>query len=58
LIQIPVHVFECEPCILTFTVEMAFEDQAFIKCPNCAGENIKEVGSSEIVIAPAATEAV
>ncbi|MFJ8268501.1 hypothetical protein [Peribacillus asahii] len=29
------HVYECTRCIVTFAVEMAFEDQSVVSCPIC-----------------------
>lgn len=53
--RIPVHVYECQDCVMTFTVEMAFEDQSGITCPSCWEENLRDVGASEIEIATAET---
>jgi predicted nucleic acid-binding Zn ribbon protein len=47
-LNIPVHVYECEECILVFAVEMAFEDQSEICCPNCGNEDINDVAAGEL----------
>jgi predicted nucleic acid-binding Zn ribbon protein len=49
-INIPVHVYECEDCILVFAVEMAFEDQSVICCPSCGTEEINDVADGELII--------
>ena len=46
--NIPVHVYECEDCILVFAVEMAFEDQSVICCPSCGKEEINDIASGEL----------
>lgn len=46
--NIAVHVYECEECILVFAVEMAFEDQSEICCPNCGNEDINDVAAGEL----------
>lgn len=48
--KISVHIYECQDCVLTFAVEQAFEDQSEICCPNCQGENIRDVASGELAI--------
>jgi predicted nucleic acid-binding Zn ribbon protein len=47
--NIPVHIYECDDCILVFAVEMAFEDQSEIKCPNCGNEEINDVAAGEMI---------
>lgn len=48
--NIPVHVYECQDCVLTFSVEQALEDQSDISCPLCHGANIEDVAAGELVI--------
>lgn len=45
------HVYECEPCILTFAVEQAWEDQEEVVCPVCCSdEHLKDITSGEMKI--------
>jgi putative FmdB family regulatory protein len=47
----PVHVYECEECVVTFAVEQAFEEQDLVKCPICSHEDsIRDVAAGEIII--------
>lgn len=40
------HMYECGDCVLTFAVEMAFEDQSVVTCPVCkANEHLRDVSS-------------
>jgi predicted nucleic acid-binding Zn ribbon protein len=45
-----VHIYECGGCVVTFTVEQAFEEQHLIQCPVCCQDAIlRDVGEGEIV---------
>ena len=48
--NILVHIYECQDCVLTFAVEQALEDQSSIVCPLCTGENIADIASGELVV--------
>jgi predicted nucleic acid-binding Zn ribbon protein len=51
VVIIPYHIYECEDCIVSFAVEMAFEEQSAVKCPVCQqDEGILDVGSGEMTI--------
>lgn len=45
------HVYECDSCIVTFAVEMAFEDQSVVVCPICkCDDHVNDVSSGVMVI--------
>jgi predicted nucleic acid-binding Zn ribbon protein len=45
-----VHIYECGGCVLTFTVEQAFEDQYLNHCPACCQDTLlRDIGEGEIV---------
>lgn len=45
------HVYECEDCIVTFAVEMAFEDQSIVACPVCkSNEYLRDITSGAMLI--------
>ncbi|SMQ75790.1 hypothetical protein SAMN05444673_2546 [Bacillus sp. OV166] len=48
--NIPVHVYGCEDCILVFSVEQALEDQSGICCPQCGTEKINDLGPGEMIL--------
>lgn len=44
------HVYECSGCIMTFAVEVSFEDQSVIVCPSCGkDEHVEDIGHGEMV---------
>lgn len=45
-----VHIYQCNPCKVTFSVTQCLEDQSAICCPNCKEEeDIADIGSGEII---------
>lgn len=44
------HIYECQECVTTFGVEQALEDQSNITCPECNGEDLRDVGQGEMKI--------
>lgn len=48
-LRTPVHVYECEDCIVTFSVEQAFEDQSVVKCPVClTDDHLRDIASGTL----------
>lgn len=44
------HIYECEDCIVSFAVEIAFQEQDLIKCPICSEENLRDVATGKLVL--------
>jgi hypothetical protein len=46
-----VHVYECEDCVVSFSIEQAYEDQDAVKCPICeSADYIRDVAAGELII--------
>ncbi|MEH7503259.1 hypothetical protein V7152_14820 [Neobacillus drentensis] len=46
-----VHIYECEECVVSFTVEQAFEEQDLVRCPICTSDDsIRDVAAGELII--------
>lgn len=46
-----VHVYECEECIVTFSVDQECEEQSDVKCPLClTDQHVKDVGGGMMVV--------
>jgi len=44
------HIYECTGCIVTFAVEVAFENQSDISCPACGFEmHVEDIGHGQMV---------
>ena len=44
------HIYECEDCIVSFAVEIAFEEQDLVKCPICSEENLRDVATGKMIL--------
>lgn len=44
------HVYECPNCVLTFAVEMDYENQSDVCCPICWSEDIEDVSTGAVRI--------
>ncbi len=48
--SVPVHIYLCNPCIISFSVTQNLEDHSEICCPNCQSEEVEDIGSGEMVV--------
>jgi predicted nucleic acid-binding Zn ribbon protein len=44
------HIYECEDCVVSFAVEVAFEEQDLVKCPICSEENLRDIATGELIL--------
>jgi predicted nucleic acid-binding Zn ribbon protein len=44
------QIYECEDCVVSFAVEIAFEEQDLVKCPICSEENLRDVATGRLIL--------
>jgi hypothetical protein len=44
------QIYECVDCIVSFAVELAFEEHDLVKCPICCEENLRDIATGEMLL--------